>query len=404
MVKSDEMINRNEREPTYFSEMASAIFALSPHAIIISRVSDNKIIYFNKEFLNQIGYSKDEVKGHTPQELNLWNHDERDSYLNKVQNKGSVHNIELTHKRKNGTFIDILYSSRIINVDSEELMLSIGKDITHRKQAEEAFKESEGRYRSLFKNNHAVMLLIKPSTGEIVDANPAAESFYGYDLKELVEMNITDFNVLKDEEVFGELSKAESGENDHFLFKHRLVDGEIRDVDVYSGTIIIDDEKLLYSIIHDITRQMEVENALRESEERFRLIFDQSPIGDTIIDLDYHPLRVNNAFSNMLGYSKEELLSMNFEEYTHPEDLEDNLRHLQLLREGEIDYFEMEKRYIRKDGEIVWGHLYASIVRNSSDEPVYILTKIEDITQRKEMQTAIQTSEEKYRTLYETMT
>ena len=183
MVKSDEMINRNEREPTYFSEMASAIFALSPHAIVISRVSDNKIIYFNKEFLNQIGYSKDEVKGHTPQELNLWNHDERDSYLNKVQNKGSVHNIELTHKRKNGTFIDILYSSRIINVDSEELMLSIGKDITHRKQAEEAFKESEGRYRSLFKNNHAVMLLIKPSTGEIVDANPAAESFYGYDLE-----------------------------------------------------------------------------------------------------------------------------------------------------------------------------------------------------------------------------
>ncbi len=404
MVKSDEMIDIIEGEPTYFSEMASAIFALSPHAIVISRVSDNKIIYFNKEFLNQIGYSKEEVKGHTPQELNLWDQEHRNTYLNKVLNKESVYNIELTHKRKNGTFIDIVYSSRIINVDSEELMLSIGKDITHRKQAEEAFKESEGRYRSLFKNNHAVMLLIKPSTGEIVDANPAAESFYGYDLEELVEMNITDFNVLKDKEVFGELSKAESGENNHFLFKHRLADGEIRDVDVYSGTIIIDDEKLLYSIIHDITRQMEVENALRESEERFRLIFDQSPIGDTIIDLDYHPLRVNNAFSNMLGYSKEELLSMNFEEYTHPEDLEDNLQHLQLLREGEIDYFEMEKRYIRKDDEIVWGHLYASIVRNSSDEPVYILTKIEDITQRKEMQTAIQTSEEKYRTLYETMT
>ena len=80
---------------------------------------------------------------------------------------------------------------------------------------------------------------------------------------------------------------------------------------------------------------------------------------------------------------KKNYYQWNFEEYTHPEDLEDNLRHLQLLREGEIDYFEMEKRYIRKDGEIVWGHLYASIVRNSSDEPLYILTKIEDITQRR---------------------
>ncbi len=71
-------------------------------------------------------------------------------------------------------------------------------------------------------------------------------------------------------------------------------------------------------------------NALRESEERFRLIFDQSPIGDVIVDLNYHPLRVNNTFSKMLGYSKEELLSMEFTEYTHPEDLEINLHQLQL--------------------------------------------------------------------------
>ena len=71
-------------------------------------------------------------------------------------------------------------------MDSEEFMLSIGKDITERKQVEEALKESEGRYRSLFKNNHAIMLLIKPSTGEIIDANPAAEAFYGYDREKLV--------------------------------------------------------------------------------------------------------------------------------------------------------------------------------------------------------------------------
>ena len=81
----------------------------------------------------------------------------------------------------------------------------------------------------------------------------AAASFYGYKLDELVEMNITDINVLSDEEVFNEMLKAKSGENNHFIFKHRLADGEIRDVDVYSGTIIINGENLLYSIIHDIT-------------------------------------------------------------------------------------------------------------------------------------------------------
>ena len=171
--------------------------------------------------------------------------------------------------------IDILYSSRIIIVDSEEFLLSIGKDITGRKQAEKALKESEGRYRSLFKNNHAAMLLIKPNTGEIIDADPAAASFYGYSQSQLVKMKITDIRISEDEEVFEEMLKAKSGEKNHFLFKHRLANGEIRDVNVYSGSIIINDEKLLYSIIHDITRQiMEVENALRDSEERFRLIFD----------------------------------------------------------------------------------------------------------------------------------
>ena len=80
------MVDGIEREPTYFSEMTSAIFALSPDGIVLSRVSDNKIIYFNQEFLNQIGYSSEEVKEHTPQDLNLWDYDECDSYLNNVKN------------------------------------------------------------------------------------------------------------------------------------------------------------------------------------------------------------------------------------------------------------------------------------------------------------------------------
>ena len=324
-------------------------------------------------------------------------------HLKKVKITGTGQSCELDLIKNDGTNLHAHLETLPIQKDEIDFRITV-TNITELINAEEALKESEGKYHSLFMNNHAPMLLIKPSTGELVDANPAAASFYGYDLEKLVEMNITDINVLKSEEIFGEMSKAKSGKNHHFLFKHRLANGEIRNVDVYSGTLIINDEKLLYSIIHDITMHMKAENALRESEERFRLIFDQSPIGDTIVDLDYHPLHVNNAISNMLGYSKEELLSMEFTEYTHPEDLDINLQQLQLLREGKIDDFELEKRYIRKDGRIVWGHLYVNIVKNPSDEPVYILTRIEDITKRKQMQMELQTSEEKYRTLYETMT
>ncbi len=327
-------------------------------------------------------------------------------HLNKVKSTGTGQSCELEFIKKDGTKLHAHLETILIQKDEENFreFRITATNITELIDAEEALKESEGKYHSLFENNHASMFLIKPGTGEIIDANPAAVSFYGYDREQLVEMNISDINVLPEEEILLEMSKAKSGENHHFLFKHRLANGEIRDVDVYSGTIIIDDKNLLYSIIHDITGQMEAENALRVSEERFRLIFDQSPIGDTIVDLNYHPLRVNNTLSKMLGYSKKELLSMEFTEYTHPEDLDINLHQLQLLRDGKIDDFELEKRYIRKDGGIVWGHIYVSIVKNPSDEPVYILTRIEDITKRKQMQMALQTSEEKYRNLYETMT
>jgi PAS domain S-box-containing protein len=324
-------------------------------------------------------------------------------HLQKIKKTGKGESCELKLIKKDGTKLHAHLETLPILKDELNFRITV-TNITELINAEEALRESEGKYHSLFKSNHASMLLIKPSTGEIVDANPAAASFYGYNLEELVEMNITDINVRSDEEVFREMLKAKSGENNHFLFKHRLADGEIRDVDVYSGNIIINGENLLYSIIHDITKHMEAEYALRESEELFRLIFDQSPIGDVIVDLNYKTLRVNSTFSKMLGYSKEELLSMKFTEYTYPEDLDINLHYLQLLHDGEIDGFELEKRYYRKDGEIVWGHLHVTIVKNPSDKPDYILTRIEDITERKKIQLALQISEEKYRTLYETMT
>ena len=202
-------------------------------------------------------------------------------HLQKVKITGTGQSCDLKFIKKDGTILHAHLETLRIQKDEENFRVTI-TNIAELINAEEALKESEGKYHSLFKNNHAAMLLIKPSTGEIVDANPAAASFYGYDLEELVEMNITDINVLKEKEVFGEMSKAKSGENNHFLFKHRLADGEIRNVDVYSGTIIINGEKLLYSIIHDINNQMKAEYALRDSEERFRLIFDQSPIGDAL--------------------------------------------------------------------------------------------------------------------------
>ncbi|GAB4482706.1 MAG: hypothetical protein Kow0088_25660 [Anaerolineales bacterium] len=128
-----------------------------------------------------------------------------------------------------------------------------------RRAAEESLRTSEERYRSLFANNHAVMLLIDPQDGQIVDANPAAEKFYGWSHAELVTKKISDINILSAEEVKAEMAKAQAQQRNHFFFKHRLASGEVRHVEVYSGPIKVDSRSLLYSIIHDITQRVEAE-------------------------------------------------------------------------------------------------------------------------------------------------
>ena len=137
-----------------------------------------------------------------------------------------------------------------------------------------SFKKHGKTYNSLFKNNHAIMLLINPENGKIVDANYAAISFYGYSEEELIQMNIKDINILNETKVSSLMQKAISEEKRHFIFKHRLADGEIKDVDVYSGPVTIGNRKLLYSIIHDISFQKNAEEAIIKNKEKFELLSD----------------------------------------------------------------------------------------------------------------------------------
>ena len=255
--------------------------------------------------------------------------------------------------------------------------------------------DAEVCYREIFFNNHTVMILIDPTNLKIVDANSAAIDFYGYSREELFKMKISDINMLEEDLVKDEMQKAISEQKNNFLFKHRLSNGKVRDVQVYSGLISYNGKKVLYSIIHDITKHKETGLALLESEERFKLIFDQSIIGSVILSLDYTPLRVNNTFSRILGYSNDELLSMNFQEYTHPEDVNDEVEKKELLISGEIDTFEMVKRYIHKNGNTIWGKLTVFSVKDQTDTPIHIIKMIEDITTRKNLEIKMENLVEK---------
>ena len=173
-------------------------------------------------------------------------------------------------------------------------------------RAEKTLRESEERYRSLFENNHAVMLLIDSDTGWIIDANPAAAAYYGWSREQLCHKKISEINTLTAVEVREEMERSRRHDRNHFHFRHRLADGSIRDVEVFSGPIEMAGRSLLYSIVHDITERKKAETGWRLSQ----FCIDHAAIGIFRIDEDGNIIEVNEQACASLGYTREELCAL----------------------------------------------------------------------------------------------
>jgi PAS domain S-box-containing protein len=131
---------------------------------------------------------------------------------------------------------------------------------------------------------------------------------------------------------------------------------------------------------------LEAQAALRESEERFRRVFEEGPLGVAIVSTDFRFVRVNNALCRMVGYTEEELVRLTFVDITHPDDVSADVHLAEKLCKGEIPLYRMQKRYRKKSGEIIWINLTASMIHDSSGAPLYALSLIEDITEMKRTQ------------------
>lgn len=196
-------------------------------------------------------------------------------------------------------------------------VVSHGINITDRKRAETSLRESEEKFRNLFRDHAAVKLLIDPETGAIVDASEEALRFYGYTRDEMLRMKITDINKLPPEKVKEEMEKAKELKRVHSEFRHKLANGAIRDVEVFSSRVDIKGKPYLYSIIHDITDKKKAEQSLRESEQAYRNLFEHMLDGfalhEMIYDAEGHPvdyrfLTVNPAFERLTGLKASEIL------------------------------------------------------------------------------------------------
>lgn len=276
-------------------------------------------------------------------------------------------------------------------------LFGLSIDISKRHAAMERLRESEARYRQMFETNLAVKFILCPKSGSILQANAAACDFYGYNKEEFASMNIMDINILSLEEIRAEMAAATREERLSFEFQHRLKDGQVRDVEVFSGPIDTPDGVRLYSIVHDITARKNAERDLANSRERFALAVTGSK--DGVWDVD--PVRKEVYWSDrckaLLGYAPGEIDPNQLDrfELIHSVDRE-AVHHAFNRHLFHREPYDMEFRMRVKSGEYRWFRTRGQAIWNRNGDPIRMTGSIRDIQERKEVAERLRVSEERF--------
>src|SRR5215213_6972400 len=273
----------------------------------------------------------------------------------------------------------------------------------HRRLDDE-LRKSEARYRTVLDAAFDAIVTITPD-GRIRWFNRGAERIFGYREEDVIGQPVT----LLMPERYRELCVAglhrylQTGEARVVGGTTELVglrkDGGEFPIEMSLGETHENGERLFTGMIRDVTERKRIEDALREARDRFRSIFDHAPIGVAMVSLEGRYLQVNGSLCEILGYTGEELQALTWQEITHPDDLAASLANARRIVEGKVPRYHLEKRFLHADGHTVWTSLSVSLVRDSEGEPLYFVSQIQDVAERKKFEKGIIESEERFRSL-----
>jgi two-component system, cell cycle sensor histidine kinase and response regulator CckA len=280
-------------------------------------------------------------------------------------------------------------------VDQPLRMIGTHTDITERKQAETALRESEQRFRQMFEHNRAVMLLIDPDSGAIRDANQAAAEFYGYSREALCRMVIEQINMLPPEQVKLRRQQAIVEPPGHFIFPHRLADGKIRTVEVYTSRIEVGGCPLLFSIIHDITERAQAESALRETEYFLTKSQKVTQLGSYKFDIVAGVWSCTPVLDEIFGIDDRYPKDVDgWLQLVVPEQREEMRQHLLQHVVTLHNRFERDYRIIRyNDRQERWVRGLGELDFDAQGRPLHMIGTIQDITERKRAEAALRDRE-----------
>ncbi len=259
------------------------------------------------------------------------------------------------------------------------------RDITNIRKMSIALKESEARFKNIFAKHRCVMLLIEPESGNIIDANIAAAIFYGYSVQQLCTMPIHYINIMSPDELLEQRKKATAGINNYAVFKHKLSNGEIRDVEVHSSPIEYDNTVILFSIIHDITIKKRLEDELRETKEQYKLLFNNAGDPIVIINEQGKIIAANATATKEYGYTIEEFLILSIQDLVAPESFEFIEERLsEIIKVGNLIF---ESVHLRKNKTILYTSVNCKKIFYYGHEA--ILCEYRNITEQKKIELLI---------------
>jgi len=380
-------------------------------AVGITRVDLNGVLVeANQKFCDMLGYRRDELLGMSVRDITHPDDYGRGAQYRMRLAGGEMRSMagEKRFVRADGTTI---WTRRTMSLASDEqgrplYVISVVEDITERKKAEEALRANQQLLSATF-SQVGVGIFATSLDSRYIEVNEKYCAMLGYGRDELLGMSIRSVNRAEEiDDVLANRARMISGEwrHAHHERQVRRKDGSL--IWVAHSTTLVRDENgephHFITVAEDISERLRAEEALRESEERFRATFEQAAVGMALRGIDpANPrwLRVNQKLCDILGYTKEELLGLTSIEVTPPEERGISSEYNEKLLRGEITDYSREKRYLRKDGTVIWTNISLTAVRGVDGRPIHVISIIQDITDRKRVEEALRESEEQFHQL-----
>jgi two-component system sensor histidine kinase/response regulator len=368
---------------------------------------DDRIIYISPGYEEVSGRSSQALYERPRSWTEVIHPDDRDRMLNVVEQyrRGVFPEAEFRLLRSDSSVRWMRTRGFPLNDSAGKLSCFAGlaEDITDRKRVEEALRESELRFRA-FVDHATDAFFLQDERYAILDVNRQACESLGYTRDELLGMTPMifdpDVSLADLEEIDRRLN---AGEIMAFESRHRRKDGTVFPVEVRGQAFWEGGRRLTVALVRDIAERRRAEEALRESEARFRGTFENAAIGIAHTNAAGSFLRLNQKFCSIVGYPREELLQKTFQDITYPDDLAASMELFTGLMRGESPAFGLEKRYLRKDGAPLWVQLFVSLQRDAAGRPAYAIATIQDITERKRLEAELRESEHRWRSLTEAL-